>query len=135
MSKYLLDTHAWFWLAVGDDRISKDVVQTIDAALSDGRVFLTQISLWEIALKVSMGKIRINRPIALWLKDNAEGLVLLDLPIDVVVEATQLPGTFHRDPADRFIVGTARNQNLTLVTGDELIIAYAKSGHVDVLDL
>ena len=61
MSKYLLDTHAWFWLVVGETRISENIVATLATALTDGRVYLSQISLWEIALKVSLGKIRLNR--------------------------------------------------------------------------
>jgi len=135
MNRYLLDTNAWFWLAIGDERLETDVVSTIEVAVGDGRVFLSQISLWEIALKVSIGKIRLNRPIDQWLKENVSGVNLLDLPIDIVVESTQLPGHFHKDPADRFIVATARSHGLTLVTGDALIIDYAKAGHLRVLSV
>lgn len=52
---------------------------------------------------------------------------------NVVVDATHLPGTFQKDPADRFIVATARHHRLTLVTGDEAILAYARGGFVEVL--
>ena len=92
------------------------LVAAIEAAAVDGRVCVSQISAWEIALKASM-----------------EGVRLLDLPLEVVVDATHLPGTFHKDPADRFIVASARHHHLTLVTGDDAILSYAREGHVDVL--
>jgi PIN domain nuclease of toxin-antitoxin system len=131
-SRYLLDTHAWFWLVNGDEHISPDLVAGLEAALRDGGVFLSQISTWEIALKASMGKIELARPLDLWLRENTAGLSMLDLPLDVVLESTRLPGTFHKDPADRFIVATARVHDLVLVTGDKLILDYAVDGYVKV---
>jgi PIN domain nuclease of toxin-antitoxin system len=129
----LLDTNAWFWIVTGDTRVPPPVVSQVEHAAAAGRAHLSQISAWEIALKVSLGKLRINMPIQRWLEHNTEGLRLLDLPLDVVVDAVHLPGTFHKDPADRFIVASARHHRLRLVTGDALILEYAKSGHVDVL--
>lgn len=130
---FLLDTNAWFWVVTGDARISPALAATIEAAAAEGRVSVSQISAWEIALKASIGKLRLNVPITRWLEENTEGLRLLDLPLDVIVDATHLPGAFHKDPADRFIVASARHHHLTLITGDELILAYASDGHVDVL--
>lgn len=130
---FLLDTNAWFWMVTGDARVPRSVVATIEAAAAEGRVCISQISAWEIALKESLGKVRLNVPITRWLEENTEGVRLLDLPLDVIVDATHLPGTFHKDPADRFIVASARHHHLTLVTGDELILAYARDGHVDAL--
>ncbi|MCG5052219.1 MAG: type II toxin-antitoxin system VapC family toxin [Myxococcales bacterium] len=131
-SRYLLDTHAWFWLLTGEARIPPPTVASLEAALGEGRVFLSQISTWEIAHKVSIGKIELARPVDLWLRENTEGIVMLDLPLEVVVESTRLPGTFHKDPADRFIVATARVHDLVLVTRDKLILDYATAGHVKV---
>ncbi len=130
---FLLDTNAWFWMVTGDARVPRSLVETIEAAAAEGRVCVSQISAWEIALKEAMGKLRLNVPIARWLEENTEGVRVLDLPLDVIVDATHLPGHFHKDPADRFIVASARHHHLTLITGDELILAYARDGHVDVL--
>jgi PIN domain nuclease of toxin-antitoxin system len=134
-SRYLLDTHAWFWLVAGAEHIPPDRVASLEAALAEGQVFLSQISTWEIALKASLGKIELTRPLDLWLRENTAGLSMLDLPLDVVLESTRLPGTFHKDPADRFIVATARVHDLVLVTGDELILDYAAGGHVKVASI
>ena len=124
-----------FWLAVGDTRISKEVVQCLEKAALEGRLFLCQISLWEFAQKESKGKIQLNRPLHAWFQENTAGMTLLDLPLEVSIEANCLPGDFHKDPADRMIVATARHHGLTLVTGDGLILAYAASGHVNILAL
>lgn len=129
----LLDTNAWFWLVTGDARLSAELVDALDAAAREGRLCLSQISTWEIAVKCASGKIRLNGPIAVWLRQNTDGLRLLDLPLDVVVDATNLPGEFHKDPAVRFIVATARHHHLRLVTGDAAIVAYGRHGHVDVV--
>ena len=110
-------------------------VATLEAALGEGRAFLSQISTWEIAHKVSIGKIELARPLDIWLRENTEGIVLLDLPLEVVVESTRLPGSFHEDPADRFIVANARVHDLVLVTGDKPILQYAAEGHVKVEEL
>jgi PIN domain nuclease of toxin-antitoxin system len=134
-ARYLLDTHAWFWLALGDTRIPKDVVLCLEKAALEGRLFLCQISLWEIAQKESKGKIKLNRPLEVWFQENTAGVGLLDLPPEISIEANRLPGDFHKDPADRIIVATARHHGLTLVTGDGLILAYATAGHVNVLSL
>ena len=130
---FLLDTNAWFWMVAGDPRVPSSVVAMIESAVAEGRVCVSQISAWEVALKESMGKLRLNVPVTRWLEENTEGIRLLDLPLDIIVDATHLPGTFHKDPADRFIVASARHHHLTLVTGDEQIVAYGRDGHVDVL--
>ena len=133
--KYLLDTHAWFWLAVGDSRFSPENVSILERASLEGCVFLSQISLWELAMKEAKGKIQLNRSLENWCEDNTEGLSIVDLPLKIAISATRLPGEFHKDPADRMIVATARHYGYTLVTGDGLILQYAKQGHVDVLAL
>jgi PIN domain nuclease of toxin-antitoxin system len=133
--RYLLDTHAWFWLALGDARILKDTVGRLETAAIAGHLFLCQISIWEIALKEAQGKIQLNRALEVWCQENTEGIALLDLPPAIAIAATRLPGAFHKDPADRIIVATARHHGLTLVTGDGLILTYAALGHVDVLPL
>jgi PIN domain nuclease of toxin-antitoxin system len=131
----LLDTHAWFWIVCGDARVPAPLVEVVEAAAVARKVYVSQISAWEIALKEAAGKIRLSSPVHRWLEESARGLQLLDLPLEVVIDATRLPGTFHKDPADRLIVATARHHRLTLVTGDEAILAYAREGHVDVLPL
>ena len=53
-----------------------------------------------------------------------------DMPIDVLVASSTMPGTPHGDPADRIIVATAREYGLRIVTRDAKILDYAARGHV-----
>jgi PIN domain nuclease of toxin-antitoxin system len=132
---YLLDTHAWFWLAIGDSKISNDHVVLLEKALQGGSVHLCQISLWELAMKEAKGKIQFNRSLETWCEVNTEGISIVDLPLKIAISATRLPGEFHKDPADRIIVATARHHGFTLVTGDGLILKYAEQGHVAAMAL
>lgn len=135
MTSYLLDTHAWLWLALGDPRVPRPLIDELETALGGRRVALSQISIWELAHKVALGKIELNRPVDRWLREASADLLLLDLPVEVVLESTRLPGAFHKDPADRLIVATARVHGLTLVTADRPILDYARAGHVKVAAL
>ena len=84
------------------------------------------ISCWEVAKLVENGKLQLSLPIADWL-DQAlayPGIQLLPLTLPIIVDATQLPGTFHRDPADQLIVATTRIHNLALLTVDAKILSY-----------
>jgi PIN domain nuclease of toxin-antitoxin system len=131
-SHYLLDTHAWLWLCVGDSRISDGIVAILEKASSEGRLHICQISLWELGMKVAKRKIHLSRSLESWVEENTQGISIVDMPAKVSIEATRLPGEFHKDPADRIIVATARHKGYVLVTGDVLILKYAQDGHVVV---
>ena len=84
------------------------------------------ISCWEVAKLVEYGRLILPCPVAGWL-DQAlayPGIRLLELTPRIIVESTQLPGTFHRDPADQLIVATARVYTCPLVTVDRKILVY-----------
>jgi PIN domain nuclease of toxin-antitoxin system len=87
---------------------------------------VSAISYAEIACLVERRRIVIDRHWKLWfnkaIADNAWNV--LDIDLDVIQEAYSLPGEFHRDPADRIITGTARLQNLTVLTADAKILDY-----------
>jgi len=80
----------------------------------------------KVAKLVEYNRLKLPSPVADWL-DQAlayPGIRLLDLTPRIVVESTQLPGTFHRDPADQMIVATARIHNCPVMTVDAKILAY-----------
>jgi len=64
---------------------------------------------------------------------SAPGLLIEPLLPQIAVEASSLPETFHRDPADRLIVATARVENATLMTRDQRILDYAARGHLTAI--
>jgi PIN domain nuclease of toxin-antitoxin system len=81
------------------------------------------------------GKIKLSRSLKSWILENTQGISIVDMPLEISIEATRLPGEFHKDPADRIIVATARHKGFVLVTGDGLILKYAQDGNVVVLPL
>jgi len=122
----LLDTHIWVWWVHDDTRLPDSYRVYLRANELQG-LGVSIISCWEIAKLVEYGRLVLPHPVAEWL-DQAlayPGIHLLDLTPRIVVESTQLPGTFHRDPADQLIVATARVYNLPLVTLDDRIRAYS----------
>lgn len=133
----LLDTHIWLWLACGvEGKIGPATLRAIERAGQRHALFVSIISVWEIALLESKKRIALPMPTQKWVAralDNPEiKLIGLD-ELDIVLDSCQLPDEFHADPADRFLVATARAKNATLVTADQRILDYSKLGHVKTL--
>lgn len=121
----VLDTHIWVWWIHGDSRLSSDYVRWIQAHEETG-LGISVISCWEVAKLVERGRLVLPVSTADWF-DRAlsyPGMTLLELTPRICLESTQLPGTFHRDPADQMIVATARMHDCPLITMDENILAY-----------
>lgn len=122
----LLDTHVWFWWVQDPARIPAKTRRRLESEERSGALLVSAVSAWEIALKCSLGKLELPMDVRAWL-DAAEhypGVRMLALPVDVAAESTLLPGTFHNDPADRFLVAQARARGVPLATADRKIIAY-----------
>ena len=121
----IMDTHIWVWWVHGDDRLPESHRVYLQAQETTG-LGVSIISCWEVAKLVERDRLRLPCPIAEWLAQSLSypGVRLLDLTPQIVVESTQLPEEFHRDPADQFIVATARVYNCPLVTVDRKILSY-----------
>jgi len=136
-SSLLLDTHIWLWLACGaQGKIKPSTLRTIEQAGQRRTLFVSIISVWEIALLESKRRIALPMPTQKWITralDNPEiKLIALNEP-EIVLDSCQLPEQFHADPADRFLVATARARNAVLVTADQRILDYSKLGHVKTI--
>ncbi|MDR2240189.1 MAG: type II toxin-antitoxin system VapC family toxin [Zoogloeaceae bacterium] len=135
----LLDTHVWIWLSFGVSGVFKPAIQKrLDASDRNQPLHISIISVWEVALLATKGRLNLAMPTTAWveraLSHPAMRLVALDSPA-VVVESNKLPGEFHADPADRLLVATARMGNYTLVTRDQKILDYGRAGYVSVLSV
>jgi PIN domain nuclease of toxin-antitoxin system len=129
----LLDTHVWLWLEGGDRRmLESGAMAAIDHARTRGGVIISVISLWEVALLDSKGRINIKQDCQTWIHRAlaGSGIILQQLNPEIIVDSTRLPGDFHSDPADRFLVATARALNAPLMTADSRILAYSEKKHV-----
>lgn len=127
----LLDTHVLIWAESSPDRlgpITRD--RLLDTA---NRLLVSPVSTLEIARLISLSRLTLRRPLLLWLNEARRHLGFDDAPFDhrIAIHSYDLPGDFHKDPADRMLVATAREQGLTFVTADELILSYP---HVTALD-
>lgn len=118
----VLDTSALLYWTLDSARLSKKAQQTLERA---GRIVISSISVWEIALKVKRGKLIIPLPIS----DYAERLQKLQsleiFPIDMQTWLENLELAWeHRDPADRTIVALAARFDCPLVTSDRVMANY-----------
>ena len=91
-----------------------------------GTIVVSSISAWEIALLGARGKLIFSMDISVWLRTVAQIEAVRFMPVDTEIATTSvaLPGQFHKDPADRMIVATARSLSAPLVTSDAKIRAY-----------
>lgn len=121
----LLDTHIWVWWVSRPDRLQPRHRELLE--LGADRVFgVSIISCWEVAKLVEYERLKLDRPVQLWIENAlAEpGVSLLPLSPQIIVESTQLPPPFHRDPADQLLVATARVLACPIMTEDSKILAY-----------
>ena len=127
----LLDTHAWWWSLTEPENLSKTAIKTIRQTKSDQRM-IASISIWEFAMMAAKKRIRLKVSLAKWLSRALKetGLGVIEISPEIAIDASNLPGNFHKDLADRLIVATARVNNLRLVTKDEKMLSYP---HVDAV--
>lgn len=121
----LLDTHIWVWYLNESDRLTKRQRQILAARKAE-ELGVSVISCWEIAKLVELGRLELDRPVQEWV---AQALMtpeirLIELTPQIAVASSQLPGSFHRDPADQIIVATARLYDVEVFTVDRRIRAY-----------
>jgi PIN domain nuclease of toxin-antitoxin system len=109
----------------GTNQLSPEQTRAI-VENADGRIGLSPISCWELALLVERGRLSLNLPAWDWVHAalTHPGVTVKQLTLRVAVEATQLPDLQHRDPADRFLIATARIHDCPLLTHDRTILAY-----------
>jgi PIN domain nuclease of toxin-antitoxin system len=117
----LLDTQVLFWAAGQSHRLSKVAESAIRRARRSDGVAASAISIWELALLLSRGKIRGPGTIEASLRLFLEGVTVIPITAEIAALAAQFPDDYPLDPADRLIGATARAESLTLITRDERI--------------
>ena len=133
----LLDTHVWVWYVENEaKRFSRRIEPLVERAVQRGDVVVSAISVWEIAQLEAVHRLELSVDVRAWVARalGFPGVRLKGLSPSIAIESTRLPGQLHRDPADRILIATARLLGAALVTCDERILAYAKKGHVRVVD-
>jgi len=131
----LLDTHVWVWLINGSDELNDKTIKLLDGAAQEGKLFVPEIAVWELATLAAKKRLSLSAPVKNWVQEALQkpGIELVPLSWEISIESTMLPGVLHADPADRIIIATARIKNYSLITRDEKIIKYSQQGHLVVL--
>jgi len=121
---FLLDTHILLWWLAGCSKISAKQADVIKAASPQEPLYVSDMTLWEIATLYSLNRITISEPINQWFNRLLDRtyLTLVRMSPEIATDLANLPDSFHRDPADRTIVSTARVLSATLLTADRQII-------------
>ena len=122
--KVLLDTHAFLWLITGDDRLSETARNTY--LNPDNSLFFSAASLWEMCIKVSLGKISMKTG---WLRTIQNEMTInaiqwLPIELSHCAKVIKLP-FHHRDPFDRMLIAQAITENMQLLSRDNRLSAYA----------
>jgi len=123
----MLDTHTLLWWANGDRaRLSPTATEAIAVEYRGGLMLISTITAWEIAHLVNRGKIALASEIGAWFAvvEAIPTIAFVPLDNEIGVKSVELPGVFHKDPADRIIVATARKYAVPIVTADQKIRAY-----------
>jgi PIN domain nuclease of toxin-antitoxin system len=121
--KILLDTHAFLWFISGDDALSSKGRALIEDEANTK--FVSIVSIWEIAIKSSLGKLALAKPFHQIIPEQMQlnGFEMLELNMEHTIKLMQLP-FHHRDPFDRMLVAQCLTEQLNCVSNDSELIAY-----------
>lgn len=119
----LLDTHTFLWFTAGNSNLSEVARSAIEDENND--VYLSVASLWEIAIKISIGKFELSESFeALIPQQLAENEIeLLNISVAHTALVASMP-FHHRDPFDRLVAAQAKAEQMTLVSADDIFDSY-----------
>ena len=114
--RFLLDTHVLIWNLSRPEALSKKTLALIDDPVYDK--FISLASLWEMSIKVSLGKLKLSQPTSQIISDCFDaGLKLLPITLEHTQTVENLPWP-HRDPFDRMLIAQAQHEKLAIITQD-----------------
>ena len=120
---YLLDTHTFLWFINADPSLSAPAQAAIEPGTND--IVLSIASLWEMAIKVSLGKLIVPLPFAEFMQEQMRenGIILLQIQMAHIELVTRLP-FHHRDPFDRLIIAQSLVDQIPIIGKDDIFDAY-----------
>lgn len=130
--RLLLDTCAFVWMSLGSP-IADAASEAVDEAfVTGGSLVVSVMSAWELGMLVSKGRVSTTKPPERWFDEFVQ---VAELEVEqvnptILIASSFLPGKIHTDPMDRMLIATARERDMTIVTRDRAILAYADQGHV-----
>jgi len=123
MPRLLLDTHAFLWWVADAPQLSEAARRAIGDA--NNECYLSVASCWEMAIKSSLGKLRLARPVERFVTEQlaANGFALLGIEMRHTAKVEKLP-FHHRDPFDRLLIAQAMAEKLCIVSADSAFPDY-----------
>src|SRR3990167_9918726 len=121
--KILLDTQAFLWLILDAPTLSSKAKKTfLD---SNSKFYLSLASVWEMAIKISLGKLKIHQPLSQLIPHQLQenNIIQLDIHFRHIIRTSTLP-FYHRDPFDRLIISQALEEDLSILSSDTAFDSY-----------
>lgn len=120
--KYLLDTHTLIWFLEGNDALSKEAKSIIEEG--ESRKYVSIASIWEIAIKVNLEKLKLAKPLETFLFELSQtDIAILPIKLSHTIRLSKL-GFFHKDPFDRLIIAQSIEEDFQILTRDPNFPAY-----------
>jgi PIN domain nuclease of toxin-antitoxin system len=121
--RLLLDTHTFLWWINNDPLLSDSARAAI--ASERNECFLSLASCWELAIKASIGKLRLTKPVERFIPEelNANDFQLLSIDFRHIAKVEALP-FHHRDPFDRLLVAQVLTEKMTIISADTVLSEY-----------
>jgi PIN domain nuclease of toxin-antitoxin system len=130
----LLDTCALIWLANKSPMRADAQTALAEVDHQPGGIVVSPISAWEIGQLVARGRLLLEAEPLQWFRQAlSAGLLLAEMPPEVLVASSYLPGGRLRDPADRIIAATARTFSYRLMTRDAPLLEFGGEGHLSAI--
>ena len=119
--KILLDTHIWIWSLLQPEKIVPRVRRALENPANEK--WLSPISVWELVILVEKKRVSLNLSVDQWVAQSMAVAPFKEAPLTTEVAlATSKVHLSHRDPADAFLVATAKVFDLTFVTADAQLL-------------
>jgi len=124
--RFLLDTQCWLWWFAQPEKLSEDVIEQIVDETNE--VWFSVASVWEMGIKVSIGKLPLPEPIDDYVPTRMTqlGAKSLEIKASHALRVAALP-LHHRDPFDRMLIAQAQIEDMTLVSADSTFNQYEVS--------
>lgn len=120
--QYLIDTHTFIWFINGSENLSEGSRKIIENETNE--IFISIVSLWEISIKVALGKLKMLAPYETLISEVYKAnMLIISIDFSHTVVQSKLP-FFHKDPFDRLIASQALAENMHLVSNDSAFDNY-----------
>lgn len=121
--RLLVDTHALIWAVDDPTKLGPQATLAINDSANE--LLISAASIWELSIKVRLGKLTLSLPFREWMNRAIAdlGAALLPITVEFAEAQSQLPG-HHGGPFDRMIIAQAQVEDLTVVSSDAVFAQY-----------